>query len=678
MTRHYPPTKRTPVIDDYHGTLVADPYRWLENAESPETRQWVEAQNALTSEYLDGIAEREKLRARLHALWDFPRRSVSTVRGDRSFFTHNDGLQDQPVLMCATGRSTTVLLDPNVLSDDGATALIGRAPSDDGSLLAYTLAEAGSDWQTARVLDTTTGSDLGDELHWLKFTNLAWLPDASGFFYARYPAPGEVPKAPPSTHHRVYLHRLGTPQEEDRLVYARPDDPDLGFEPAVTDDGRYLVFQVWRGTDTRTRFYYRALSDDGEFIRLLDAADAKYIFIDHVDGRFYFLTDLDAPMGRVVAIDPLEPSRVVEIVPEQEDTLSAAIVVSDHLVLLRERHAQHVVEIHELDGSRAGTIRLPAPGSIVDWSGRRTDRLLYLGFQSFFHPPMVLRYAFESDTVDTVWAPEVPFDPATFTTEQLFATSGDGTRIPMFVTRHNDTEFDGCRPTVLYGYGGFDISLTPTFDPGRIAFLEAGGVFAVANLRGGGEYGREWHEAGMLEKKQNVFDDFTGCAEYLIAKRITTPHHLGILGRSNGGLLVLACSLQRPDLFAATVAGVPVADMLRYHRFTAGRYWTPEYGNAEDDPDHFRFLFAYSPLHNVVPGQIYPPTLITTAESDDRVVPMHAYKLAATMQASADPTNPVLLRVETRAGHGLGKPVTKLIEEATDVYGFLLHHLRNP
>lgn len=674
----YPASVKDGVVDDYHGTPVSDPYRWLEEMDSEATTAWVDAQNELTFSHLDTISLRANLRKRFEELWDFARQSAPVRRGDWYYYSHNDGLQPQSILYRrpVAGGDSEVVLDPNDLSEDGTVAVMTQSFTSDGRLLAYTVSEAGSDWQQARVLDTATGASLRDELRWIKFTNLAWAPDGESFYYSRYPAPGEQADLPPSTHQRVYLHRLGTDQAADELVYARGDAPDLGFQPLVTDDDELLVLHVWEGTDTRNRLYYRRLDEAGDFVRLLDDFDAKYHFIGHESGRLFLLTDLGAPRGRIVAIDLAEPSRDrwVEIVPEGEDTLEFATIVSGRLVVGRLHDAHHLLNVHDLDGRLIRELELPTIGTITELSGKPQHREMFIGFQSVVVAPTVLRYDFESDELAHFTESETSVDSSQFTTTQTWAKSADGTAIPIFVTHRRDVELDGTNPTILYGYGGFDISMTPLYAPDRLGFVEAGGVFAVANLRGGGEYGQDWHHAGMFGNKQNVFDDFIAAGQHLIGCGYTSAHHLGIYGRSNGGLLVTACLLQRPDLFGAVVGMVPVTDMLRYHRFTAGRYWTSEYGNAELDPEHFAFLHRYSPLHNIRPGD-YPPTLVTTGDTDDRVVPLHAYKFIAGLQEAIGGSGPALLRVDRRAGHGLGKPTAKVIDEAADIYAFFLHHL---
>ncbi len=683
----YPETPKSDVQDDYHGTLVADPYRWLEDADSEETQAWVAAQNELTRSYLDSVPARDGIEQRLRALWDFPKFTPPRQRGGRYFYQKNEGLQNQPVLTYreSLDEEPKVLVDPNELSPDGTVALINFVPSEDGALLAYSLSESGSDWQTIHILDVESGDEYEEVIRWVKFTSVAWKHDKSGFYYSRYPDPESMPDAPPSTHQRVYWHRLGTAQEEDVLVYARPDAPDLAFDPFITDDGRVLVLHVWHGTDVRNRIYYRPLdsdspapdADEGGFVRLLDEGEARYDFAGSVGDRFYFHTDLNAPRGRVMAIDLANPAPDAweEIVPQSEDVIDRVTMVNNKLVVVTMAHAAHNVILYERDGAQVGTIPLPDLGSIADITGRRQHRELFLHFQSFLYPPGIFRYDFESDELEPLFTAQLEFEATAYETQQVFYRSDDGTEVPMFLVHKKGLAQDGKRPTVLYGYGGFAVNMLPTFAVSWLVWLlDAGGMVAVANLRGGNEYGEEWHRAGMLEKKQNVFDDFIAAAEWLIDNDYTSRERLGIMGGSNGGLLAAACMLQRPELFGAVACRVPVADMLRYHRFTAGRYWIPEYGNAQEDAEHFRFLYAYSPLHNVREGVDYPPILIATADTDDRVVPLHGKKLAATLQAAGG-RNPVLLRVETKAGHGLGKPTTKSIEELADIFAFLWREL---
>jgi prolyl oligopeptidase len=674
----YPHARQDDVHDNYHGTLVADPYRWLEDDHSPDTQAWVAVQNALLADFLDDDLQDEWTQ-RLARLWNFTRYSVPTRRGDAYFFSRNDGLQNQPVLYQQNGPAgdPAILLDPNTLSTDGTVALVTKSFSKDGQLLAYALSSSGSDWQEIRLLDTTSGYEYDEVIRWTKFTIPAWMPDGKSFFYSRYPEPGSRPDAPPSTHHRVYRHRVGTAQDADELVYARPDAPELSFHPQVTEDGNYLALTVWHGTDVENRFYYQDLSGMDEMVLLLDEADAMYAFIGNFGTRFYFHTNLEAPNGRIIAIDVQNPGREnwVEIVPEAADAIDQVHLVNNQLVVLRLHRAAHQVHLYDREGTALGAIPLPGLGTIAEMSGRQADSDLYLHFQSFLQAPVILHYDFPTASLTPWRGGSTAFDPAGYVTTQHAYLSPDGTEVTLFLTHKADLARDGNRPVLLYGYGGFAISHTPTYNPFFLAWLEAGGVLVDVNLRGGSEYGEEWHRAGMLANKQNVFDDFMAAAEWLVAENITRPEKLAIYGRSNGGLLVSACLLQRPELFGAVLCVVPVIDMLRYHKFTVGRYWTGEYGNAEANADHFQFMIAYSPLHNVQSGVAYPPVLITTADTDDRVVPLHARKFAATLQAAGGNPHPVLLRVETRAGHGLGKPTSKLIAEFADMLTFLTQTL---
>jgi prolyl oligopeptidase len=671
----YPPARLADVIDDYHGTAVSDPYRWLEEPDSAETQAWVAAQNALTEKSIGQLPQHDRFRQRLTELWNYARGAAPERRGNWYYWQKNDGLQDQAVLVrqAVPEGEPEVVIDPNTLSEDGTIALTITSMTPDGRFLAYNLSQSGSDWQSIHLLDLETGQPFAEVIRWCKFATAAWLPDNDGFFYARYPAPNEMPDVPPSTHQRVYFHRLGTAQSTDKLIYARPDALDLGFHPQVTDDGRYLLLHVWEGTDRRNRIYYREIGSDGDFIRLLDEMDAKYHFI-HNDGPiFYFETDLRAPNGRIIAIDSEQPDPANwrEIIAEVPDAIAFSRMVHDHFVVVYLHHAHHRLHLFDKTGMPAAEVILPTMGAIVELSGRRQDRELFIHFHSFLYPPTILGYNVETAELTIRRQPHLAFDAGAYETRQLFYTSKDGTAIPLFLTHKKGLVLDGNNATLLYGYGGFNVSLTPLFSPGRLVWLEQGGIYAQAALRGGSEYGEAWHQAGMLAHKQTVFDDFMAAAEWLIAHGYTRPQRLAIEGRSNGGLLVAACMTQRPELFGAVHCGVPVIDMLRYHRFTAGRYWISEYGNAETNRDHFEFLLAYSPLHNVRPGETYPPTLITTADTDDRVVPLHAKKFAATLQAADSGHNPLLIRIETKAGHGLGKPTYKLIEEAADVIAFL-------
>lgn len=675
----YPSARMADIVDDYHGTLVTDPYRWLEDPDAPETKEWVEAENGLTFSYLSAIEVRDTIEGRLTQLWNYPRYSLPRKEGERYFYWKNDGLQNQSVLYVqeTLDGESRVLIDPNQLSEDGTVEVSTTAYSEDGTLLAYGLSGGGSDWQKVKILDVSTGEDSPDLLRWCKFTSIAWAHDNTGFYYDRFPEEDTVPEEDRNNYNRVYWHELGAPQSEDTLVYERPDNKELGFSSEITEDGRYHVLHVWHGTDRKNRVYYRELGGTGSFVRLLDEADAGYFFVDNDRSVFYFQTDLAAPRGRIIAIDTENAGRDqwTEIVPEQPDVLSYVRMINNQFVVAYMRNAHHQLRIFNVDGTAAGDIELPTLGSVNGISGEREDTEMFISFTSFLYPTTAFRYDFKTSQLSVYRQPEISFDRSNYETKQVFYTSGDGTQVPMFLTHRKGLELDGNNPTLLYGYGGFKISLTPSFSISRLVWLENGGVFALANLRGGGEFGEQWHQAGMLSKKQNVFDDFISAAQWLIEQGYTSTPRLAITGGSNGGLLVAACLVQRPDLFGAVVCRVPVIDMLRYHRFTVGRYWTGEYGNAEKDPEHFKFLYEYSPLNNVKKGITYPPTLVTSADTDDRVVPSHAKKFVATLQAADKGENPILIRVETKAGHGHGKPTTKIIEEWGDIYAFLFNTL---
>jgi prolyl oligopeptidase len=682
---HYPPAPTAERVDDYHGTLVADPYRPLEDPAAPHTRSWLEAQNRLTEEVLGGVAERDALRARLSELWDYPKALAPFKKGGRWFGFRNSGLQNQDVLYALDGPDDPgrVLIDPNALSADGTVALNpwALAPSRDGSHLAYALSESGSDWQTWGVLEVSSGQRLGDTLFWSKFSGAAWLPDGSGFFYARYDAPkADQAYTGANYYQKLFCHRLETAQEEDELVYERPDEKEWGFEPTVSHDGRYLVLSVWRGTDTRNLLFYRDLREgdsgaDG-FSELVSDFEASYSFAGNVGGTFYLRTDLGAPKGRLVAVDLARPDKEGwrTVVPEGEDVLQGAMIVGGELIALYLHHTSHRLRRFSLEGEPKGEVALPALGSVTSLHGEPDEEEATFDFTSFLQPTTPYLFNVRTGETRTLAEPALAFDPSPYTTRQVFATSKDGTRVPMFLVHRKDLP-DGRNPTLLptqlYGYGGFNISLTPSFAVSRLVWLERGGVLAVANLRGGGEYGESWHQAGMLEKKQNVFDDFIACAQWLMDEGLTAPEKLAVQGGSNGGLLVGACMTQRPELFGAALPAVGVMDMLRFHQFTIGWAWVPEYGSA-DDPAGFRVLRAYSPLHNLKPGTRYPATFITTADFDDRVVPAHSYKFAAALQAAQAGDAPVLIRVQTKAGHGLGKPTRLIIEEQADILAFLL------
>jgi prolyl oligopeptidase len=682
----YPKTRTVDQVDDYHGTKVADPYRWLESLDAPETREWIEAENKVARGWLDAIPARVALEARLKQLLSYERRDVVARANGTLFYSRNPGLQGQNVLwMVRPGAAEpTLVLDPNELSKDGSVAIGSFIPSEDARYAAYAIADGGSDWHTWKVRDLSTMKDLPDVLRWSKFSSVAWLHDGSGFYYCRYPEPKKGDELEAANYfQQVRFHKLGDAQEYDLVVYERPDQKEWIFEPGISDDGRFLVLNIGQGTDRRNRVYFADLSAPGvagmakpPFTKLLDEFDAGYQFLGNAGDVFYFKTDLDAPRGRVVAIDAKSPARAnwKEIVKTSADPLRSVSLVHHQLVLVYLHDASSQVRFVHLDGTPDRDFPLPGIGSASGFGGKDSDADCYWSFTSFVTPPTVMHYDFEKGKSEVWFQPKVDFDFAPYVTELVFATSKDGTKVPIHVTHKKGIALDGSHPCLLYGYGGFNIPLTPAYSTQRLVWLERGGVFAQAVLRGGSEYGEEWHEAGMLAKKQNVFDDFIGAAEHLIATGWTRKEKLAIQGGSNGGLLVGACLTQRPDLFGAALPQVGVLDMLRYHEFTIGWAWASEYGRS-DKADQFPFLYAYSPLHHLKAGTKYPPTLVLTGDHDDRVMPAHSFKFAAALQQAQAGDAPILIRVETRAGHGAGKSIQLQIEEQADIYAFLVQAL---
>jgi prolyl oligopeptidase len=681
VTLQYPETKRVEQIDDYHGTAVADPYRWLEDLDGAETRAWIEAQNTVTSAFLGKIEVRGALHAKLEALWNYERWSVPRREGKTYFVSKNDGLQNQSPLyvLDRLDGDLRLLLDPNTLSADGTVALSGLVPSEDGTKVAYGLSAAGSDWQEWRVRDVESGRDLPDHLKWIKFSSAAWTKDGKGFYYSRYaePAPGVDALEAANYDQKVYFHRLGDPQSADTLVYERPDHRDWNFDARVSDDGRWLVVEVNVGTEVKNGVFVKDLKKKGaKFVELLTDFDASYTVVDVEGSTFYVRTDKDAPRGRLVAVDVKKPAPSAwrEIVAQSDDTLVGVSALGGRFVLNYLHDAQSKVEVRTRSGELQRVVDLPGIGSAGGFDGKREDTKTYYSFTSFTTPGVVYEYDLDTGK-STVWkAPKLAFDPSRYETKQVFYTSKDGTRVPMFIVHKQGITLDGSNPTYLYGYGGFNVSLTPSFSVPNMVWLELGGVYAQPNLRGGGEYGEAWHQGGTKTNKQNVFDDFIAAGEWLIANGYTRKDKLAIGGRSNGGLLAGASLVQRPDLFGAALVGVGVLDMLRFQKFTIGWAWTSDYGSS-DEPTHFAALRAYSPVHNVKPGAAYPATLVYTADHDDRVVPSHSYKFAAALQAAQSGPAPVLIRVDTKAGHGAGKPTAKQIEEWTDLWGFLVETL---
>jgi len=677
---NYPSTSKTNVVDNYHGTTVADPYRWLEDDNAPATKDWVAAQNRVTCAYLNAIPGRTAIKARLTKLWNFERYGVPFKEGGRYFYSRNDGLQNQSVLYTVETLTAPprVLLDPNTLSTDGTVALTGMAVSDDGNLLAYGLSASGSDWEQWKVRDVRTGQDLADHLEWVKFSGASWRKDGSGFYYSRYDAPksGDALKGV-NKFHKLYFHQLGTEQVADALVYERKDKPDWGFGGQVTDDGRYLIISVSEGTDPKNRVLYKDLSvANAPVVGLLMDFDASYDFVDNDGSVFWFKTDLAAPRSRLIAIDVTQPGRAnwKEIIPQSTDTLQGVSVVNQQFIAGYLKDARSGVKIFTLAGKPVRDVALPGLGTVGGFSGKRADTEAFFSYTSFTTPGTIYRYDLPTGQSTIFRQPQLDFDAAAYETKQVFYASKDDTRVPMFLVYKRGLKLNGQNPTLLYGYGGFNISLTPGFSVSRAAWLEMGGVYALANLRGGGEYGEDWHQAGTKLRKQNVFDDFIAAAEWLVANHYTSSQKLAIQGGSNGGLLVGACLTQRPELFRAALPAVGVMDMLRFHKFTIGWAWCSDYGSA-DNADEFMALYAYSPYHNLKPGVHYPATMVTTADHDDRVVPAHSFKFAARLQAYHRGRNPVLIRIDTKAGHGAGKPTTKQIEEKADELAFLTQEL---
>jgi prolyl oligopeptidase len=678
----YPPTERVDHVDTYHGTEVADPYRWLEDdvRENENVAAWVRAQNEVTFAYLSTIPERGAIQKRLTELWDYERYGLPVKRGGRYFYSYNDGLQNQDVVQTQASleSAATLLIDPNAWSEDGTIALAAYYPSPDGSRVAYMVQDGGSDWRVARVLDVESREVLPDRLEWLKFTVLSWAGDGSGFYYSRYPATAEEDKFQSLNNNmKVYFHRIGSSQDTDEVVYERPDQPNWRPNAEVTDDGRHLVITIGVGTDSRYAIVHKDLTDpDAEPVTIIEGFDHDYTLIGNMGDDLYFRTNNGAPRNRLIAIDVKNPAPKDwrEIIPEAEDVLDGVSLVGDRIVAEYMKDARSVVKIFNAQGKHTGDVKLPGIGTASGFNGRMDDPETFFSYASFNTPTTINRMDVVTGEVEVFKAPAVAFNPEDYVVKQVFYSSKDGTRVPMFISHRKGVELDGKQPTMLYGYGGFNISMQPRFSITRLAWMEMGGIYAVANLRGGGEYGDQWHEAGTKLNKQNVFDDFIAAAEYLIARNYTNSSRLAIFGGSNGGLLVGAVVNQRPDLFGAAIPAVGVMDMLRFHKFTAGQFWTDDYGSS-DDPEEFRALLAYSPYHNIAAGAEYPPVLVTTADTDDRVVPGHSFKYAAAIQGAQSGDAPVLIRIETRAGHGAGIPTEKVIADYADRWAFLVKNL---
>ncbi len=679
----YPEARREAVNDTFHGVKVADPYRWLEQdvRESKEVQQWVDAENKITQAYLRAIPQRDKIRERLTKLWNYPKYSPPFQRGGKYFFRKNNGLQNQAVLYIADSADGEAreLLNPNSWTKDGTVALSSAVPSDDARLLAYTASEAGSDWKTLRVMDIESGKLLEDELKWIRWGGVNWLPDGSGFYYARYPQPeaGEQYQAL-ALNQMIYFHQIGSQQSADRLVYRREDHPDWTFDLTLTDDDQYQVISITKSTDDQNMVLYRkADNPTAPWIELIGDFDNQFWFVGNQDATFYFFTDLDAPTKRVVSMSLAQPGRshLTEIIPAETETLRSATILNEQFVASYLKDATTRVKILSLEGKFVRDVEFPGIGTAAGFRGRPSDYETFYSFSSYDTPSSIFQYDMRTGKSRLWRRSEVDFDPQQFQVKQIFYKSKDGTRVPMFIAHRRDLQLSGDNPTLLYGYGGFNISLTPGFSVSYVAWMEMGGVVAIPNLRGGGEYGEQWHTAGKTVNKQNVFDDFLAAAEWLIAEKYTRPDKLAIQGGSNGGLLVGAAMTQRPDLFGACLPAVGVMDMLRYQHFTAGRFWVDEYGTPDEEAE-FKALLRYSPYHNIQAGVDYPATMISTADTDDRVVPMHSFKFAAALQQAQAGPAPILIRIETRAGHGAGKPTSKRIDNIADHWAFLIHVLK--
>ena len=675
----YPETKRANLVETLHGTDIPDPYRWLEDdvRKNPAVRTWVDAQSNLTAEYLKAIPQRSTIQKKLTTLWNYEKIGVPTKHGDRYFFFKNDGLQNQSVFYSQESLDgpATILMDPNSWSKDGTVALGSVSFSDDGKMVAYAVSEAGSDWTTWKVKEVATTKNLEDELKWVKFSGLAWTKDGQGFFYSRFDEPGKDAQFQSlNLNQKLMFHKLGTKQADDVIVYQRPDQPTWSFYGNVTDDGKWLVFSARTGTDARNRLYVKDLAKplDRAPVEVVDNFDNEYTLVEGIGNVLFLKTDLKAPNGRLIAIDMAKPAKDnwEEIIPEAKEALRGVGLVGGHMIASYLKDAKTQVKLFDPTGKFLREVAFPGIGTGSGFDGKPDDPETFYSFSSYATPATIYHYDVVTGKSKLLRQAKVKFDPSLYETKQVFYPSKDGTKIPMFITAKKGLQLDGNNPTLLYGYGGFNIPMTPAFSIPIAAWIDMGGVYAVANLRGGGEYGKAWHKAGTKDRKQNVFDDFIAAAEYLIAQKYTSTPKLAIRGGSNGGLLVGACMAQRPELFGACLPHVGVMDMLRFHKFTAGRYWVDDYGSP-DKAEDFASLIKYSPYHNLKPGTKYPPTLVITADTDDRVVPGHSFKFAAQLQYCNKGDAPVLARIETRAGHGAGKPTAKLIEEVADEYAFL-------
>jgi prolyl oligopeptidase len=674
----YPETRKGEVVDNYHGTKVADPYRWLEDDMSEETRAWVKAQNEVTFAYLESIPFRNKVKERMTEVLDYPKMGLPFKEGEHYFYTYNTGLQNQDIIYVRDqpDGEGVVFLDPNKFSEDGTVAISAVSVSNDHRYFAYGISRGGSDWNEFYVKEIDTGRDLEDHLQWIKFSGIGW--QGNGFYYTRYdkPAEGDELKAE-NKNAKIFYHRVGTSQEEDFLVHEDPVHPDLGFSVEVSEDEQYIFLYATESTSGNALAFRKAGNEKGEFNWLDRDFDNEYVVIGNKDRMIFVRTNLDAPRYKLIGIDLEHPGKEnwVDIIPEDEkNVLESATLAGGKIIVTYLQDAYNIARVYNLDGSVIHDIKLPGIGSLGGISAKMKEKTAFYSFSSFNYPSTIFKYDLETNTSSLYYAPEVDFDASDYETQQIFFESKDGTMVPMFIVHKKGLELTGKNPTLLYGYGGFNVTYSPSFSTIRSLWLEQGGIFALANIRGGGEYGEEWHKAGTVLQKQNVFDDFIAAAEYLIKQNYTSQSKLAIYGGSNGGLLIGAVINQRPDLFAVAVPMVGVMDMLRFHKFTIGRYWTVDYGSSED-PEEFKYLLGYSPLHNISEDLEYPAVLVTTGDHDDRVVPAHSFKYIATLQEKYHGENPVMIRINTDAGHGAGKPMSKIIEEYSDIWSFIWYNM---
>jgi len=673
----YPETKKVDVVDEYFGTKVEDPYRWLEDDNAPDVKQWVKEQNEVTFNYFGQIPYREKIRKRYEEIFNYPKYSAPFKEGENYFFFKNDGLQNQSVLYIQKDLNSEpeVFLDPNKLSEDGTVSLSTYAVSKDGKYFAYGTASGGSDWNEFHIMEVETKKKLPDHLKWIKFSGIAWK--GNGFYYSRFPEPKEGDELQSKNEYgKIYYHRLGTNQSKDILIYEEPEHPARFFYAQTTNDESFLIIYIQEGTSNNALKVKNINNPAAEFITIVDNFEDNYSVVDNIEDKLLVLTDNDAPNYRLVLIDPANPSpeNWKEILPEKENVLESVSLIGEKLIASYLQDASSHVYFYEKDGKLIKEIELPAVGTVSGFIGKRDDSIAFYTFTSFTYPGIIYKFDVSTGESTVFREPEIKFDFSDYETKQVFFESKDGTKVPMFIVHKKDIEMNGKNPTLLYGYGGFNVSLTPNFSTSRLILLENGGVYAMVNLRGGGEYGEKWHEAGTKMQKQNVFDDFIAAAEYLIKEGFTSPEYLACQGGSNGGLLVGAVINQRPDLFKVAFPAVGVMDMLRFHKFTIGYAWVSDYGSSEESEEMFKYLYSYSPYHNIK-EQEYPATLVTTADHDDRVVPAHSFKYIAALQEKHKGENPVLIRIETRAGHGAGKPTSKIIEEQADIWSFFFYNI---